>query len=74
MIPLPQTSLALLGPIGWPELLILGFLGLLIFGKRLPALGKGMGQFITNLKRGLKGHGDATDEAVAETPRLESKA
>ena len=39
------------GPFEW---MIIAGLGLLIFGKRLPEVGKGLGQAITQFKRGLK--------------------
>ena len=48
-------TLALFGPIGWPEILILVLLGVLIFGKRLPELGKSIGKGIVELKKGLSG-------------------
>lgn len=62
------------GSIGWPELLIIAFLGLLIFGKRLPEVGKSAGQFIVSFKKGLKETEREVDDAVAaETPRLPSE-
>ncbi|MEX2216115.1 MAG: twin-arginine translocase TatA/TatE family subunit [Phycisphaeraceae bacterium] len=68
-----MNTLAFLGPIGWPELLILAFLGLLIFGKRLPEVGKSAGQFIVSFKKGLKDTEREVEEAVdAEPKKLES--
>ncbi|NBC10408.1 MAG: hypothetical protein GVY24_01560 [Planctomycetes bacterium] len=66
---LPQ--LALLGPIGWPELVILGILGVLIFGKRLPEVGKSIGKGIVEFKKGLQGISDDVDNATQDTKRLE---
>ena len=46
--------LALLGPVGLPELVIIFFILILIFGaKRLSGLGRGLGQAIP----GLQGRG-----------------
>jgi sec-independent protein translocase protein TatA len=46
---------ALFGPIGIPELLIILAIIILIFGaNRLPELGKGIGAGIKNFKSGLK--------------------
>ena len=48
-----MTLLAL----GWPgpfELLILAGLGLLIFGKRLPEVGRSIGRTIVEFKKGMK--------------------
>lgn len=45
------TPMALFGPIGLPELIIVCFILLLIFGaNRLSGLGKGMGQAIRGFK------------------------
>src|SRR3954464_14214413 len=43
--------------LAWPgpmEMLLLAGLGLLIFGKRLPEVGKNLGRGIVEFKRGLK--------------------
>lgn len=49
---------ALFGPLGLPELLIILFLIILIFGaNRLPEIGRGIGRGIRNFK-------DATKEGV----------
>jgi sec-independent protein translocase protein TatA len=46
---------ALFGPIGIPELLIILAIIILIFGaNRLPELGKGIGAGIKNFKNGMK--------------------
>lgn len=43
--------LALLGPVGLPELIIIFFILILIFGaKRLSGLGRGLGQAIRGFK------------------------
>jgi len=44
-----------MGPIGVPELLIILLILVIIFGaSKLPQLGKGLGEGITNFKKGLK--------------------
>ena len=60
------TQLAFLGPIGWQELLILGVIGILIFGKRLPEVGRSIGKGIVEFKKGLAGVDDEIEAAVAE--------
>jgi len=51
----PFSMLALIGPLGLPELLIVLVIVVLIFGaNRLPQLGKGLGQSIRNFKGGLR--------------------
>jgi sec-independent protein translocase protein TatA len=55
MISHPFSLLALIGPLGLPELLIVLVIVVLIFGaNRLPQLGKGLGQSIRNFKGGLR--------------------
>jgi sec-independent protein translocase protein TatA len=44
-----------MGPIGIPELLVILFIVVLIFGaSRLPELGKGIGQSIKNFKEATR--------------------
>lgn len=71
---IPTTSLAFLGSLGWPEMIILGILGVLIFGKRLPQVGKSVGQSIVEFKKGLSGVQDEVDDAVKTSKRLEDPA
>jgi TatA/E family protein of Tat protein translocase len=48
---------------GMFEWIIIGGLGLLIFGRRLPSVGKGLGEGIRNFRLGLK-EGEAAAEAA----------
>ncbi len=48
-----QPMLAITMP-GLPEWIIIGAIGLLIFGKRLPEVGKSLGKGIVEFKKGLK--------------------
>ena len=44
-----------MGPIGLPELLIILVIVFFLFGaKRLPEMGKGIGEAITNFKKSMK--------------------
>ena len=53
-----------MGPIGWQELLILAVIGVLIFGKRLPSVGRSVGQSIVEFKKGLAGVDKEVEDAV----------
>lgn len=49
---------------GGGEWLIIAFIGLLLFGKRLPEVGKSLGRGIVEFKKGLRGIEDHIEEAV----------
>ena len=64
-------SLAFLNNILGMDGIVLLVLGLLIFGRRLPEVGKNIGQTIVEFKKGLSGKGLETpveDEPVDEVP------
>src|SRR6184192_2712311 len=57
--------------ISWPgpfEMMLLAGLGLLIFGKRLPEVGRNIGKGIVEFKRGLKEAESSINEEPAPTP------
>jgi len=68
-------TIALGMPMG-AEWLVIAALGLLIFGKRLPEIGKGLGRSIIEFKRGIKGVGEEVEQvdgpakASADRPKL----
>src|SRR5438552_14764481 len=47
---------------GLPEWIIIGAIGLLLFGKRLPEVGKSLGKGIVEFKKGLKGIDDDIED------------
>jgi sec-independent protein translocase protein TatA len=54
--PLAMTMpLAFVGMPGGYEVLIIGFVALLIFGNRLPTLMRSLGQGVTEFKKGING-------------------
>ena len=50
--------------IGWGELLAIGVLMVLIFGRRLPDVGRTLGQGLVEFKKGLKGVKDDVSDAT----------
>ena len=50
---------------GAPEWIVLLVLGLLIFGRRLPGVGRSLGRGIVEFKRGIKGIDDEIDQESA---------
>src|SRR5438552_4806649 len=66
-----------LGMPGGAEWIIIAAIGLLIFGKRLPEVGKSLGKGIVEFKKGLKGVEDEitqVDESPALQPRQPQQA
>ncbi len=59
--------LAFLQSLGWPELLVIGLIALLIFGRRLPEVGRSLGKGIVEFKKGLK---DTGDEVKGDAPSI----
>ena len=63
-------TLALLGPIGLPELIIILFILVLVFGaKRLSGLGRGVGQAIRGFKDEMH-----TDDDAEPAPKAKAEA
>jgi len=60
-----MSALAFGMPGGW-EWLIIGLVGLLLFGRRLPEVGRSLGRGIVEFKRGIKGF---EDEIEAESSK-----
>ncbi len=59
-----MSLFALIGPVGWPELLIIFIIILIIFGPRkLPEVAEAMGKSIQKFKRASK---DAREEIQSE--------
>ncbi|HJW74391.1 MAG TPA: twin-arginine translocase TatA/TatE family subunit [Thermoleophilia bacterium] len=55
--------------IGWPEIVIVLVILLVIFGpKRLPHLGKSIGQSVRGFKRGIKGEDEEGENEQVEAP------
>jgi len=66
-----MTTLAWLG---WQELLVIAVIAVLIFGRRLPDVGRSLGQGLVEFKKGLRGVKDDVKEAVDETKDVASEA
>jgi len=57
---------AIFGGIGTTELLIIGFIILILFGSRLPSVMRSLGQGVTEFKKGVQGIEDEKDERTSE--------
>lgn len=59
--------MAVFRQLGWPEILIILFLALLIFGaKRLPEIGKSLGKSLREFKGATKGLADDVKSGMEE--------
>jgi sec-independent protein translocase protein TatA len=63
-MPAPLTLPLAFGIPGGYEVLIVGFVALLIFGNRLPGVMKSLGKSVTEFKKGVAGIEDDIDSAV----------
>lgn len=55
------------GAPGWPELVIVAIIVLLLFGKRLPGVMRSLGSSITQFKHGLHDESDSDDTSKSES-------
>lgn len=64
-----MSTLAFIGNLSPWELMIILVIALLLFGKRLPEVGRSLGKGIVEFKKGLKGVEDEIEDASNEPPR-----
>jgi sec-independent protein translocase protein TatA len=64
-----------MGPIGIPELIVIFLILILIFGAaRLPSIGKGLGEAISNFKDSLKeGKKESDQKSLGSSAREKEK-
>lgn len=55
--------------LGTQEIMLLLVLGVLLFGRNLPQLGRSLGKTVTEFKRGVKGLEDDTEPTAGGPPR-----
>lgn len=59
-----MNLLGFFGLPGYLEAIIVVFVGLLLFGHRLPTMARSLGQGIVEFRKGLKGDGDDDKERL----------
>ncbi len=57
---------------GSGEWLIILFIGLLIFGRRLPEVARSLGKSVNEFKKGLRDFQDSADEVVTDVNKLKN--
>jgi len=68
MTPVTVPALALIGMPSWAEMLVIAFVGLLLFGRRLPEVGRSLGRSIVEFKRGIRDVENDVDVASRRPP------
>ena len=69
----PTLAFFGIGPVGFPEMVVLGILGVLIFGRRLPEVGRSLGKGIVEFKKGLSGIEEDVESQVRTPPQIEKR-
>jgi sec-independent protein translocase protein TatA len=60
---------AIIGNIGTTEIIIILVIALLLFGRRLPEVGRSLGKGIVEFKKGLKGVSDDLNDDIDDVDR-----
>lgn len=69
-----MSTLGFLGNLGPLEIGVILLVGILLFGRRLPEVGRGLGKSIVEFKKGLKDVTDEIDDASKEAKSLPKEA
>ncbi len=64
-----SLPLAFLPGIGPAEMVVVGFIALLLFGKKLPEVARSLGKGMTEFKKGIQGIEEEIRETTSMTPR-----
>ena len=59
-----MIPLAFIPSVGPTELVVIGFIALLIFGNRLPSVMRSLGKSVTEFKKGVSGIEEEIDQSV----------
>lgn len=63
-----SSALAFIQNLAGPDMLVIGIIALLVFGKRLPEVGRSLGRGLVEFKRGLHEMENEVKGGLTETP------
>lgn len=66
--------IAFFGPLGPPEMIVVGIIALLLFGKRLPEVARSLGKGVVEFKKGLRGIEDDVETNIYSSRNDSSSA
>lgn len=66
-----MDTLAMFGLPGYAEILVVAFVGLLLFGRRLPEVARSLGRSVVEFKKGIKDVKDDVENSARQPDKID---